>query len=174
MNEGPAKNAKIERANAIRDMDREWGLRQVEANKRNSQVHARQPTRAEKEMAARGVRSDKQYIREAVTASMREAVRIPEGNKVRALSDSLQAKGVKVAPAKNAQDLTFERVSTGMKVSGEKLGRGFSMDGILGALGYTAKKSAQILGNGAVGLVVKIKRKAVSSLEAGMQESMEM
>ena len=81
---------------------------------------------------------------------------------------------MKITVAKNAESFTFERVSTGMNVSGEKLGRGFSMDGILGALGYTAKKSAQILGNGAVGLVVRIKRKAVSSLEAGMQESMEM
>lgn len=72
MNEGRSKNAKIARANAMRDMDRKWQLRQVKANERNSRVHARQPTRAEKEMAKRGMRSDKQYIREAVKASVRE------------------------------------------------------------------------------------------------------
>lgn len=133
--EGRGQQAKVARANAVRDLDREWGLREVRPNERNSRVHARQPTRAEREMARRGARSDKQYIREAVKASVREARSAPRGNKVRALSGALDAKGVKMTVAKDGKDFTFRRACTGTKVNGNKLGRGFSRDGVLKAVG---------------------------------------
>ena len=135
LNEGRSKNAKIERANAVRDMDKKHGLRQMVANERNSSIHARQPTRQEKAMAARGIRSDKQYVRDAVKASVAEAKASPEPNKARALAKSLDAKGVKMTVAKSGRDFTFERKKTGRKVSGTKLGRGFSMQGIAKGLG---------------------------------------
>lgn len=133
--EGRGQQAKVARANAVRDMDRKWGLQQMRANERNSKVHARQPTRAEKEMARRGVRSDKQYIREAVKASVHEVQNVPQENKVRALSEALNAKGVKMTVAKGGKDFTFKRTSTGTKVNGNKLGRGFSRNGLLKAIG---------------------------------------
>ena len=138
LNEGRSRQAKVERANAMRDMDRKWGLRQMEAGVRNSRVHARQPTRQEREMAARGARSDKQYVREAVRASVAEARRAPETERKRAFAASLDAKGVSVKVAKSGKDLTFERRKTGRKVNGVKLGRGYSMAGIAGALGLRA------------------------------------
>lgn len=134
-NEGRAKHAKVERANAMRDMDREWGLREVRANERNSVLHARQPTRAEKEMELRGVRSDKQYLRDAVKASVREARQLPQEERAQAFKKALEGKGVRVSPSKGGKDLTFERKSTGLKVNGTKLGRGFSRSGIVRALG---------------------------------------
>lgn len=135
---GRSKQAKVERANQIRDMDRAWGLRQMVAGERNSLVHARQPTRQERAMAGRGARSDKQYIREAVRASVAEANRKPEGERLRALGRSLEEKGVRMAPSKNGKDLVFERVKTGRKVNGVKLGRGYSMAGIAKGLGIKA------------------------------------
>ena len=134
-NEGRARWAKVERANAMRDLDRKWGLREVRANERNSAVHARQPTRAEKEMAARGVRSDKQYIREAIKASVRDVQACPDTNKVRALARSLDEKGVRMTVAKEGKDFVFERRSTGRAVRGVKLGKGFSMAGVARAVG---------------------------------------
>lgn len=139
-NEGRARWAKVERANAMRDLDRKWGLREVRANERNSVVHARQPTRAEKEMAARGVRSDKEYIREAIKASVQDVQAYPDGNKLRFLARSLDGKGVGMTVTKDGKDFAFERKSTGRIVRGVKLGKGFSMAGIARAVGMEAAK----------------------------------
>ena len=70
--QGRTRHAKVERANQIRDMDKEWGLRQLEKGRRNSRTHARQLTREETLMQKRGERSNKNYIRDAVRSSMRE------------------------------------------------------------------------------------------------------
>ena len=69
LNEGRSKNAKIERANAVRDMDAKWGLAQMREGERNCRIHAQHPTKRELAIAARGARSDKQYIRDAVAAA---------------------------------------------------------------------------------------------------------
>lgn len=143
LNEGRSKNAKIARANAMRDMDRKWQLRQVKANERNSRVHARQPTRAEKEMAKRGMRSDKQYIREAVKASVREVRQHPQKNNVRALAQALDGKGIAMTVSKSGDDFTFERERSGLKVNGVKLGRGFSQAGLAHALGMEAVRQVE-------------------------------
>lgn len=140
LNEGRSRNAKIARANAIRDLDAKHGLAQLREGERNSRVHARQPTRQEQEMAARGVRSDKQYLREAIKASVREASLGSGKNKVRALAESLDAKGVTMGVENNGSGFTFERRSTGFKVRGYKLGRGFSAAGIVRALGIEAAR----------------------------------
>lgn len=135
LNEGRSRNAKIERANAVRDMDRKWGLEQMREGERNSRVHARQPTRQEKAMAARGIRSDKQYIREAVTASVAEVRANPQENKVRALASALDKKGVDMHVAKGGKSFELCRRSTGLKVRSYKLGRGYSAAGIAAGLG---------------------------------------
>ena len=161
-NDGPSKNAKIERANAVRDLDREWGLKQVRANRRNSRVHARQPTRAEKEMQARGVRSDKQYIRDAITASMAEVSASPSQNPREQFVKSLEGKGVTMTFSKDREDFTFERTSTGFHVNGLTLGRGYSMEGIKAGVERCHDC-----------LEVKIKRKGRNPLEDTMHHSLD-
>ena len=135
LHEGNARQTKIAHANQVKDLDREWGLRQLQANRRNSRVHARQPARAEKEMIKRGIRTDKQYVREAVATSMKEVQRHPKPNQMQALSDELKKRGVKMTRSQDGHDLTFERMRTGRKVNGVKLGRGYSMAGIAKGLG---------------------------------------
>ncbi len=134
--QGRTRHAKIERANQIRDMDKEWGLRQLEKGKRNSRVHARQMTREEKQMQKRGERSNKKYIREAVQASMRELKEERSREGLSGLRGKLAEKGVSCAIASNKRDITFTRDSTGFKVNGSKLGRGFSAEGIERALEF--------------------------------------
>lgn len=86
LHEGLGRAAKVARANAMREMDARWGLRQLEKGQRNSRVHAMQPTKAEKEMRARGAAPDKGIMRECVTRRVREiAQEAPEGNRMREL-----------------------------------------------------------------------------------------
>lgn len=151
LNEGRSVNAKIERANAIRDMDAKWGLSQMREGERNCLVHARQPTKQERSMADRSARSDKQYIREAIAASLPEAKANRSQNKMRALSESLDRKGVEMHFDKKSKDLVFKRTSTGLKVRGYKLGRGYSVAGL------------------AKGLGIQVTRLAVQSMEEEME-----
>lgn len=135
--EGRGRNAKIARANAVRDMDAKHGLRQMVEGQRNS---PRQPTRQEKAMAARGVRSDKQYLREAIKASVKEVRGGGEGNKMRSLAASLDRKGVSMTVSPSGENLEFERRSSGLKVRDYKLGRGFSAEGIAKGIGIEGAK----------------------------------
>lgn len=105
---------------------------------RNCRIHAQQPTKRELAIAARNARSDKQYIREAIAASIPKAHACHEQNKVRALARSLDAKGVEMHISSDGKGLAFERKSTGRKVRGYKLGRGYSMAGIAKGLGIQA------------------------------------
>lgn len=65
LNEGRGAKAKRDRAQAVRDMDEFWGLRQVERGKQNSKVHPRQPSvgRVEKAIEERGGHSYKSDLR---------------------------------------------------------------------------------------------------------------
>ena len=134
--EGRSKQAKISRANSVRDLDRKWGLREVRANQRNSRAHARQPTRAEKEMAARGVKPNKETMREAVKQCVAEVRQEVGGNPVRALAEKLDERGVRMKISKYGRDFQLER--NGLKVNSSKLGRGFSQQGITAALGASS------------------------------------
>lgn len=138
--EGRSLNAKIARANAVRDMDAKYGLRQMVEGQRNSRTHARQPTRQERMMAARGVKSDKAYIRQAVKASVKEAEASSSPNKMRALAESLDRKGVSLTRRSDGKGLEFERRSSGLKVRDYKLGRGYSAAGITRGLGIEGAK----------------------------------
>lgn len=137
LNDGLAKQAKIERANTIRDMDRRWGLKEVQANKRNCELHARQPSKAEQEMLKRGVVPIKEQMRQTLRNHIREISRMERGNKVRTLAEKLQNKGIKMSLSKDKSQLKFEQ--NGLYVNGVKLGRGFSMEGILHGLGVENK-----------------------------------
>jgi hypothetical protein len=63
LDEGRGQDAKISRANTIKDMDRAWGLKQVQKDEQNSNVHKRQPRGAEKEIQERGGKSYKRNLR---------------------------------------------------------------------------------------------------------------
>lgn len=141
LNEGRSRYAKIERANAMRDMDRKWGLHQVRANERNSRVHARQPTRAEKEMTQRGAVTDKRYVRECIKSSAREARTLPAQERKAAFTRFLDQKGISIKRSKSGRDLSFKRRSTGRTVNGVSLGRGFGMVGIMAQLGLQVGKA---------------------------------
>lgn len=139
LNEGRSRNAKIERANAVRDMDARWGLRQMRANERNSKVHARQPARAERELHARGIQPDKAYIRAAVARNVEQISReAPDGNRMRELSRRLERDGVHMALSADGSQLQFQRDGSPFKVNSSALGRGFSKAGIARGLGMGA------------------------------------
>ena len=139
LDEGPSRVAKIERAKTVRALDEKYGLAQLQAGVRNSRIHARQPTKAERRMRRDGLRSDKQYIRDAVRASMREA-REGGGDRMRDFAERLKAKGVRMTVSANRKGLVFEREKTGRRVGGAKLGRGFSMSGIAAGLAAEARR----------------------------------
>ena len=64
LDEGRGQTAKVKRASRIRKMDAEWGLKQVERDEANSAIHKRQPSKVEREIAARGGKSYKTNLRE--------------------------------------------------------------------------------------------------------------
>lgn len=137
--EGRGQKAKVDRANAMRALDAKWGLRQMVRGERNSRVHAVQPTRAEKEMHARGVHPDKAYIRQHVRQCVAEISReAPTGNRMRELASRLKADGIEMSVSKDGKQVRFQREGSGFKVGGSRLGRGFSMQGIAKGLGMEA------------------------------------
>lgn len=76
LDEGRGKSAKVKRANRIRDLDHEWGLKQVERDERNSAVHKRQPSKIEREIEARGGESYKTNTRELCRLAAEKAENI--------------------------------------------------------------------------------------------------
>lgn len=142
LDEGPARRAKYERAQAMRAMDEKWGLRQIEKGRRNSRIHARQPTRKERAMEQRGVRTDKRYLREAIRASVAEVREAGGDHRMRDLERSLEKKGVKMTRGARG-GLVFERERTGFRSSGWKLGRGFSAAGIAAGVGLRAEREME-------------------------------
>lgn len=140
LDEGRAKYAKIERANAMRDMDKKWQLSQVRSNERNSRIHARQPTRAEHEMQNRSVLSEKEHIRQSVKHHVSEIVReAPQTNRMRELAQRLKSDNITMTLNKSGTQLQFK--SGSYRVNGNNLGRGFSIAGITKGLGMSAARS---------------------------------
>lgn len=76
--EGTGAQAKRNRANRVRTMDKEWGLQQVEEGVQNSKVHAKQPSKIEREIESRGVRSYKTNLRELCRIAARRAGNLVE------------------------------------------------------------------------------------------------
>lgn len=140
LNEGYGKQAKIARANAMRDMDKKWQLSQVRSNERNSRIHARQPTSAEHEMKKRGVLSEKERIRQAVKHHVSAIARdAPQKNRMRELAQRLESDNITMTLNKSGTQLQFK--SGNYCVNGATLGRGFSIAGITKGLGMSAARS---------------------------------
>ena len=66
LDEGKSRFAAVERANAVRDMDSEWDLQQVEEGKQNSKIRKRQPRAEEKLLGESGRYSYKHALRTLV------------------------------------------------------------------------------------------------------------
>lgn len=76
LDEGPARRAAAARAATIRALDERYGLRQLERGRANSRAHARQPSRAEREIARRGRAGDSENARAAVARRVEEVGRM--------------------------------------------------------------------------------------------------
>lgn len=143
--EGLGQKGKAERATAMRKLDERWQLRQMEKGQRNSKVHAMQPTQAEKEMHARGIQSDKAYIRQHVRRRVAEISReAPGGNRMRELANRLEHDGIRMTADKGRKQVRFQREGSAYKVSGSRLGRGFTASGLATRLGMDMANQLRI------------------------------
>ena len=136
-------------------MDERWGLAQMEKGARNSAHHARQQSRGERRAREAGLaraprfETDLDHVRRVVRESVEKVAKGDEPNKMRALSAELDRRGVHMRMSRDKSlkrpDIVFEyrptydrRGASGRRVgvariSGHKLGRGFSMSGIRAA-----------------------------------------
>lgn len=71
--EGAGAKAKRERAAAVRELDKRWGLQQVEEGVPNSRIHRQQLRGVEKEMLERGETPIKTALRDACHRALRNA-----------------------------------------------------------------------------------------------------
>lgn len=78
LDEGRGKAAMVRRASRVRDLDAEWGLKQVERGEANSTIHKKQPSKIEKEIEARGGESYKTNLRELCRFAAEQAQTIYE------------------------------------------------------------------------------------------------
>ena len=157
LDEGRASRQKVLHASRMREMDERWGLSQLERGQRNSRSHARQESPGERRARAAGRASsprfetDLDHVRRVVRESVREVAASGAPNKMRALNEALEKRGVHMRMSRDTQtkarDVVFEyrptydrrdgrgnriRVSA---IRGHRLGRGFSIAGIQHALG---------------------------------------
>lgn len=161
LDEGRASRQKVLHASRMRDMDERWGLAQMEKGARNSAHHARQQSRGERRAREAGLarsprfETDLDHVRRVVRESVQEVARGGEANKMRALNESLERRGVHMRLSRDktlkSRDLVFEYRPTGTmpgkgpkhprkaSISGRKLGRGYSLTGIQGGLGIAGR-----------------------------------
>lgn len=164
LDEGRASRQKILHASRMRDMDERWGLSQMRRGERNSAHHARQQSRCEQYArnigAANtpGFETDLDHVRRVVRESVREVADGNAPNKMRALNERLETRGVHMRMSRDAgigsPDIVFEYRPTYTRIgksgepiskaaiSGRKLGRGFSLSGIQKGLGIAGKQLA--------------------------------
>ncbi len=161
LDEGRASRQKVLHASRMRGMDERWGLAQMEKGARNSAHHARQQSRGERRAREAGLarsprfETDLDHVRRVVRESVQEVARGGETNKMRALNESLERKGVHMRLSRDktlkSRDLVFEYRPTGTgagkgpkrprkaSISGRKLGRGYSLTGIQRGLGIAGR-----------------------------------
>ena len=161
LDEGRASRQKVLHASRMRGMDERWGLAQMEKGARNSAHHARQQSRGEQRAREAGLagsprfETDLDHVRRVVRESVQEVARGGETNKMRALNESLERKGVHMRLSRDktlkSRDLVFEYRPTGTgagkgpkrprkaSISGRKLGRGYSLTGIQRGLGIAGR-----------------------------------
>lgn len=166
LDEGRASRQKTLHASRMREMDEKHGLAQMERGRRNSRMHARQESRAETRAREAGrardphFETDLDHVRRVVRESAREAAASAAPNKMRELGGMLDKRGVHMRMARDgksqAADVVFEyRPTYGRKdrrggsvkvaaISGHKLGRGFSLEGVQHALGIARSVQREV------------------------------
>ncbi|WP_308623431.1 relaxase/mobilization nuclease domain-containing protein [uncultured Enorma sp.] len=130
LDEGPARRAAAARAKTIRELDRRYGLRQLERGKSNSRMHGRQPGAAERDMARKGQggRSENARIRALAARRIDEVGKLPLRNdreRLAELSRLLSKDGITLARAKNGSlQYRYHSKSLGQerKINGSRLG----------------------------------------------------
>lgn len=159
LDEGRASRQKALHAKRVRAMDEERGLRQMERGVRNSRTHARQQSRGEQRAREAGraedaaFRTDLDRVRDAVRSSVAEVRAGDSENRMRDLARSLEAKGVGMHMSSDKKhprrEVVFDYVPSNAKtapgrtegrperrkISGPRLGRGYSLSGLEAALG---------------------------------------
>lgn len=132
LDEGPARKAAAARVKTVRTLDERYGLKQLERGKANSRVHARQPGKAERDMARReqAMRSENARVREAVARRVEEVGRIPKcPDRLGELERRLKNDGIELAESKGGSlQYRYHSKSLGAtrKVNGGRLG--FAVD----------------------------------------------
>ena len=132
LDEGPARKAAAARVKTVRTLDERYGLKQLERGKANSRVHARQPGKAERDMARRGqaMRSENARVREAVARRVEEVGHIPKcPDRLGELERRLKNDGIELAESKGGSlQYRYHSKSLGAtrKVNGGRLG--FAVD----------------------------------------------
>lgn len=122
--EGNWRQARDARVAAVRELDREYGLRQLEHG-RNSYAHARQPSRAERRY---GSQSSLEHLRRRIAKRTHEVSRMSGSfNRMRRLAELLEKDGIVMTWNARHDDLQFsyldESVPGGVrKVNGRTLG----------------------------------------------------
>ena len=161
LDEGRASRQKVLHASRMRGMDERWGLAQMEKGARNSAHHARQQSRGERRAREAGLarsprfETDLDHVRRVVRESVQEVARGGATNKMRALNESLERRGVHMRLSRDktlkSRDLVFEYRPSGTgagkgpkrprkaSISGRKLGRGYSLTGIQRGLGIAGR-----------------------------------
>lgn len=128
LDEGPARKAGAARAKTIRKLDERYGLRQLERGRANSRTHARQPSRAEKEAAARErvSKTENQRVRETVARRVEEVGRTPScADRLGELERILKNDGIELkVGARGGLQYRYRSESLGRqrKISGARLG----------------------------------------------------
>lgn len=128
LDEGSARQAASARVGTIRELDRRYGLKQMERGKSNSHVHGRQPGHAERDMARKGQawRSENARVRATVARRIEEVSRVtgcrdPMGELKRRLAKD----GITLSRSKDGSlQYRFYSKSLGgvRKVNGARLG----------------------------------------------------
>lgn len=118
LDEGPARRAAAARAATVRALDERYGLRQLERGRANSRAHARQPSRAEREMARRGRAGGSENAR----ARAAVARRVEEVGRMRSCPDRMAELERRLA--RDGLQYEFRSRSLGgtRRVSGARLG----------------------------------------------------
>lgn len=132
LDEGPARKAAALHVRTVRALDERYGLRQLERGKANSRVHARQPGRAERDMARKGQaeRSENARVRATVARRVEEVGRMRDcPDRMGELERRLKRDGIELArPNGRSLQYRFPSKSLGgvRKVNGGRLG--FAVD----------------------------------------------
>ena len=126
LDEGAARRAAAARAATVRALDERYGLRQLERGRANSHAHARQSSRAEREMARRGRAGGSENARAAVARRVEEVGRMRScPDRMAELERRLTRDGVRMRRgARGGLQYEFRSRSLGgtRRVSGARLG----------------------------------------------------